>query len=226
MAVNHGVVGSSPTGDVYIQIIRGKRVLIGNNMAKQTPIEEIIGDKPYLGARALNFCRKYKIETAEQLATYNRWAFQIMGVATQIATVNYLEECLNKANLSFSDTPKRHGRQDCGFKIIGKENIKNYILDVMGDVPYSRTEILRAATKKLEKTLNYYLKRVDYNYVHSEEVRCFTLMAFHYNYAFPLFDELEQEGRIARAPRACHRGTDGFYLLKDAGKREAVTSSE
>ena len=91
-------------------------------MHRHTPIKDILFEKSRLQMKAFILCTHYNIKTAEQLETYNRFAFRTGGskrkpLSAEIKrlsgekTMDYLEECLSRINLSFApEPPEAKGR--------------------------------------------------------------------------------------------------------------------
>jgi len=180
------------------------------NQKKPTPIEDILFGNFYLGLRAIKLCQKHDIRTAEQLATYNRFAFKIGGnfrdnqatykyePRTVAHTVNYLEKCLKRAGMSFSpEHPQAKPRKGSPHEIYGRENIKNDILNAMKELReyVSGAGIARHAKRALISQLSPY---EEYNWQELFDACTFASSVFGSRTIKPYFDELIKEEKAEK----------------------------
>lgn len=191
-----------------------------NKMTKhnQTPIEEVFsGNSPaprYLTERALAFCGHYQIKTAEQLAGICKDSFTVMaslsGIGAGTRAINYVFRRMRRKGFPMSE---RKFRRMTAFEIVGKENIKGYLLAAMTDIPIAKSRILLDAECNLQASLvGHLFEKTTYSprrialYKDRElrdykeyEIRRFVEHAFHNPQASSLFDELAKErGAVAK----------------------------
>ena len=179
---------------------------------KQTPIENILFDFPFLKDFAIALCEKHGIRTAEQLATYNRFAFKIGGNFRNhpkaykyeprkiTHTISYLKKCLKRIGMEFSpEHPQAESRKGSPHEIYGKENIKTDILNAMREtreyVSMTKTGIARQAKRALIFQL---LPYEIYKGRELFDARTFASSVFELRTINPYFDELVEEGKAER----------------------------
>ena len=118
---------------------------------KETPIEEILFDVDILPKNARHLCRECGIRTAQQLATYNRFAFKIEGQRRGFhtghtgRTIDYLEECLKRIGMSFAPEPPQAKGHWAPYRVYGAENAKEDILRAMRVIKHPEFPINIAA---------------------------------------------------------------------------------
>jgi len=178
---------------------------------KQTPIENILFSSPFLDF-AIAFCEKYGIRTAEQLATYNRFAFKIGGNFRDhpkaykyeprkiTHTISYLEKCLKRTGMEFSpEHPQSEPRKGSPHEIYGKENIKTDLLNAMREtreyVSMTKTGIARQAKRALIFQLLPYER---YKGKELFDARAFASSVFELRTTNSYFDELVDEGKAEK----------------------------
>jgi hypothetical protein len=131
---------------------------------KQIPIEKILFEIDYHRRHARSICSECGIETAQQLATYNRFAFKVEGRRRGIykgfsgRTIDYLEECLKRAGMSFAPEPPQAKGYWAPYKIYGAKNTKEDILTTMKKIktPESLPNIAAKAAFVLRERLMPY----------------------------------------------------------------------
>lgn len=202
-------------------------------MKNQTPIEEIFSGShsspDYLTKRALDFCGAYDIRTAEQLASVCQSSLIQMvprsGVHMGPRTIKYILGKMRRGGFPIS---QRKFKRKSAFQIIGKENIKNYLLAAMTDVPAPKYAISSDARRALWRSLDGHLfesipsatstkerslyKDREFRDYSEYEIRMFSFSAFDSPHVAPLFDELVKEGRAAAKPQERKRDVLGYYV--------------
>lgn len=173
-------------------------------MAKQTPVENILYDCSGLKSRGAKLCHHNRIETAEQLSTYSRFAFRVGGNSRfrhmkkeNTKTLDYLEECLKRVNLSFSpESPQAEGRWP-GYRIYGRENAKKDLLTTMEKIGKncSISQIAHYASKMLRDQLEPYEY---YNNKPLLDPEKFAHSVFSLKIIEPYFSELVNEGKAEK----------------------------
>ena len=169
-------------------------------MHGNTLIKDILFEKSRLQMKAFILCAHYNIKTAEQLETYNRFAFRTGGserkpLSAEIRrlsgkkTMDYLEECLKRANLSFAPEPPEARGRWTPLMIYGRENAKDSLLKEMQKINdwRKRDSIADLACKNLNDHLEPYGGYDN-----------FAKAVFGPTTVWILFKELLKEGRIKK----------------------------
>jgi hypothetical protein len=181
---------------------------------KETPIDEILIPFSRPGF-SIEKVRKglqyYGIKTAEQLTTYNQFAFRWGGNTEQRgsdhgpygefskAGYDYLERCLRAADLSFANQPSGNPTP---FQVIGRKNMKEYLLLALPPLKTRQNSQERYHGIKPTGERFYGAEEI------SREARNSTILGnynteeiwkvFRVGNTKPLLEELAQEGKINR----------------------------
>lgn len=204
---------------------------------KQTPIEEILYEKPMLRSKALELCTGLGIQTAEQLATYNvprlKRAINQKGLRKSgEGTLKYLSGCLERAGYKFAEeTVQDHGKLN-SFDIIGRDNVKEYLLETINQMtqPSSKSAIAYdTATKMYDKVVSHLNDYEDAEAYREEGIKpgirhtlrngveLFFRGAFHPRNTNPLLEELVTEGKIQKV--IFDEGRTVRYVCKNWGQQ-------
>jgi hypothetical protein len=191
------------------------------NFQTRTPIEKILIERGRAKVRAVRLLRIHGIKTAEYLTTYSRFAFRIGGnfrtdpfrKKYMESTLDYLEECLDQAGLSFSPESSyasgRHSQAD----IYNKENAKNDILKTMNKI--GRYATLHKISCEARKALVQQLERWEmYGGEKILDAQSFAASVFASKEIKPLIKELIGSGKVENLGE----GNGALYRSKEKDK--------
>lgn len=179
----------------------------------KTPIKDILNPQLFphnvrVIGHILPILESYKIETAEQLSTYNKFALKVGGNTSKRGLTNnspltntqyeFLRKCLKSKGMDFAQEISL--KKTTPYQIVGESNVKDYLLQTLKNQTQpnqylSSGIIAERAIDRLEGLTG--------------EWRFFDLV-FHNHHVISLLEKLTKEGKVEKVLG----NTTAFYRAK------------